>query len=459
MDTILLSLALILLILGFCTTLLYSFDNLIYIIALSVFFIDWFSEELNIFPHQVTWSLEILIFILILVYLLPNIINGNIGKTPLIGLFSSIFLITIIGAIINKMNIIDFILGFRHFFKWPFFFIILMNSNFKSSTYNKLLLFILSLILVQPFIAIIQHYIFGATDDTIFGSVRSNGLLSIIFIWYFLITTKGLEKKTITKYKIPLFVSYFLMVFVCAISEAKAFFALLPIIMVYSFSDILLKLRFSGILFIAAINLLVFYGFNVMTSTHDFNLGEIKSLNIGPEVILSVMESEESSALKVEELGRSDQNYTFLRSMATRFSSLYSAFKFVFSDIKTFIFGSGLGSFTLKYGEQWWLIDSPNRYVYYLPFSQMIGSIGVICFVIYLFIIYKITKFVKIISRYEMDKLLKTLFLSISPISIIYLGTLFYSDHFHDVIGFTYWSFIAIAYSRNRFNIMENKIS
>jgi hypothetical protein len=416
-------------------------EYLVYFLAIDIFFMDWFTEELGVFPHSFTFIVEIILILFSLFYFAKISFNGKIRNNNLISLFLIIWTFCIAGNFVNNNSLSDFILGFRHFFKWPLFFLILSNFRLGTSFYIKLIYIIMGLIMIQPLLGLFQFFILNHTDDKIFGSVRSNTILSVLFMWFLIINFQEFYKFS----KIIKVVSIFnliMIIFICALGEAKGFFIFLPLVLIINYYKSFSFYKISNLIFLGSLTIIFIYFVNYMERLHGFDFASLLDINIDPTFVLDAMKYRGD----VAEAGE-----TLLTSSLIRVGGVYLTFQYLFQSLSYAIFGGGLGEFTLTYGELWSTIDSEYRIMHYVSFGQLAGSIGYVGLFLYLFIIYKIYNVSKKISNKEEIRILKSLFKSFGTINIIFLISFIYGDHFHDITGFVYWSFVLILYERERY--------
>ena len=143
-------------------------DNAFLLLMSLVFLVSWVADELLLVPHFFTWSIETIILILFINYLLPKVIF--LRKIEISPFGKYIFLLityVLFGGFIYFINFSDVLLGLRTFFKYTFLFLIFINSNFLKESYKKFFRYWLYFMAVQPFIALFQYFILGHTDDLV----------------------------------------------------------------------------------------------------------------------------------------------------------------------------------------------------------------------------------------------------------------------------------------------------
>ncbi len=404
----------------------------IYLTLISlVFFISWIADELNLLPHFFTWSIELLILILFINFLLPKIIF--LKKINLNPFGKNLLFIIIYGLIGSFVYFVDFystLLGVRSFFKYAILFLIFINSNFTKESYKKMFNYWLFFMALQPIIGLIQYFSalggrFLPHPDAIAGSLLSTGngaLLSIIFIIY-LIDLINLNK--IKNYKA------YLLIFLSAtvipiLGEANAFFYFLPIILLIRYFDFFINFNFKEISLLLTGLIIIGYLssqaglYNLKVNFSDFRFSQGKH-NLTEEY-----------------------DDTLLVSVSERFLSLVAISNFISEKPRRVIFGSGLGSNVFRYDtRENFTLASEKDYIIKFSATRLIANIGIIGFLIFCFILLKISYYAYNASFRVQDNFFITVYRIIPAFSILYILSMFYSEPFEDVISFSYWFFVS----------------
>ena len=130
--TILLMLSLFILSLSLVGLLLKKEEDIFFILMIVVFSVTWVADELMLLPHFFTWSIELLIFLLFVIFLLPKCIFffRKIETTPIFKYLFFIIIYGIIGSVIYAVSFDSILLGLRSYFKYAFLFLILSMQEF-----------------------------------------------------------------------------------------------------------------------------------------------------------------------------------------------------------------------------------------------------------------------------------------------------------------------------------------
>lgn len=241
-------------------------NKLLYLLFLSVFFLDFFHFKLGIVPRSATWLPEILAILTCLVIVLRF---ATLKEKPaihpkyaiLILLYSTIILI---GIILNTTPPGSIIVGMRTYFKHLPFFLLPAIYDFSEEQFKKQLQFILPLLILQCPLALYQRlfqYRDSLSGDAITGTLEVSSALSITMICSIAVIFALYLKKKIG-------LKFFLITACClflptTLNETKGTLVLLPIALIlpaYFFqregSSVKIKSLFTmaliGVLFISA---------------------------------------------------------------------------------------------------------------------------------------------------------------------------------------------------------------
>lgn len=407
----------------------------IYLILMSlVFFVTWIADELSLIPHFFTWSIELFILILFINFLLPKIIFfKKITLSPFGTSLLFIMTYSLIGSFIYFVDFFSTALGVRTFFKYAILFLIFINSNFTKEFYKKMFNYWLLLMAIQPIIVIIQYLsAMGGRSlphpDAMAGTLLSTGdgaLLTIIFI---ICLIDLMHQNKINKY-----ISY-LLIFLSAtaipiLGEANAFFYFLPIILFFRYFNFAQKFNFKKISLILS-GLMIFgflssqvglYNLNINFSDFRFSQGKY---NLTTEY-----------------------DDTLLVSVSERFLSLVATYNFINEKPQRIIFGSGLGSNVFRYDtRENFSLATEKDYIIKFSASRLISNIGIVGFLIFCFILLKISYYAYNASFRIHDNFFISVYRIIPAFSVMYILSMFYSEPFEDVMSFSYWFFVSSLY-------------
>jgi len=161
-------------------------NKLLYLLFLSVFFLDYFHYSLGITPRFTTWFPEVFAVLTCLIVAVQlafkKAVFINIKYIILILLFLAIMLI---GIALNTVSAGPIFIGMRVYLKHLPFFLLPAVYDFSDEQFKKQLLFILPLLILQCPLAVYQRlfqYRWSLTGDVITGTLRLSGTLSIVML-------------------------------------------------------------------------------------------------------------------------------------------------------------------------------------------------------------------------------------------------------------------------------------
>lgn len=408
-------------------------DNIFLLLMSLVFLISWIADELLLVPHFFTWSIETVIGILFINYLLPKIVFlRKIEITPIGKYLLFLLIYVLFGGFIYFINFSDILLGLRAFFKYAFLFLIFINSNFSKESYKKFFRYWLYFMAAQPIVALFQYFILGHTDDLIYGTLRSTGIAAVLLIVFIMCLIELINQKKVNNYIIYSLI-FLSMTVIPIFGEAKAFFYLLPIVFVIRYADSLLKMNYKNILQFILPFLFVLYLFQSFYNVNLFQLGEINTSNF--------LFSQDKGGIEAF-----DNQKTLAISLSERFLSIVSLYDtgFLGSDLKRFFFGDGIGSHIFNYEtREIFSLSTSESFIQKFSLSNFIQNIGFIGFLIFCFLFIRISYYSYRASFMVKDKFFKSIYSIIPAFSALFLISMFYTNPFEDAISFSYWFFVS----------------
>ena len=293
---------------------------------------------------------------------------------------------------------------------------------------------------IQPFVALYQYSILGHTDDLVYGTLSSTGIAAIMLIIFIIFLIDLINKTNIPNY--ILYSMIFLsMSIIPILGEAKAFFYFLPIILFIRYGNNLLKVNFKNVLQFVFPFLLVVYLFQSFYKVNLFEIGEINT-----SVFLF---SQGKGGIEAF-----DNQATLAVSLSERFLSIVALYDsgFFGSDLKKFFFGEGIGSnvFVFESREGFYL-STKEAFIKKFSLSNFIQNIGSIGFLIFVFVLYEISRFSVKASKSMNDKFFISVYKIIPAFSVLFIMAMFYTNPFTDVISFSYWFFVSSLYYSSEF--------
>ena len=138
---------------------------------------------------------------------------------------------------------------------------------------------------------------------------------------------------------------------------------------------------------------------------------------------------------------------TLLVSVSERFLSLVATYNFINEKPQRIIFGSGLGSNVFRYDtRENFSLATEKDYIIKFSASRLISNIGIVGFLIFCFILLKISYYAYNASFRIHDNFFISVYRIIPAFSVMYILSMFYSEPFEDVMSFSYWFFVSSLY-------------
>lgn len=315
-------------------------NKLVYLLFLSVFFLDFFHFDLGIVPRSATWLPEILAIFTCLVVALRFAFKKEIVIHPkyiiLIVLYSTIILI---GIILNNTPAGPIFIGIRVHLKHLPFFLLPAVYDFSDEQFKKQLLFILSLLILQCPLAVYQklfQFRGVITGDVITGTLSGSGILTITMICSIaVIFALYLRKKIGLKFFL---ITVFCLFLPTTINETKVTLILLPIALVLpaflfqgkerSKTKSLLAMGLIGVLLISA-----------FVPIYD----HFQKRRTGQSIVDFFQNSRKVEQYLYTGAGEEATDYI------GRGDSIVLAYKNLSKDFGSFVFGLGVGNVTYSY--------------------------------------------------------------------------------------------------------------
>lgn len=203
-------------------------NKLVYMLFLSIFFLDYLSEEVGILPRQMTWIPELLSGTVLLISLLHVAKSKVLFVHPKYVLLFFIFCLHLVaGAILNSVDPGTAFAAIRYYFKYTPLFILPFVYEFSDDEIKGQLKFLLTIFLIQFPVTIYQKFFLVLPPDLVSGTMGVTPVLSFILIsGIAVLLAFYLRNKIATKYFLPLV--FFLFV-PTTINETKATLIYFPV--------------------------------------------------------------------------------------------------------------------------------------------------------------------------------------------------------------------------------------
>ena len=407
-----------------------NFKHLFLLLMFLVFFIAWIIEDLNLLPHFFSWSIELIIGLSSIYFLLINLIFLKKINTTSIGKYILfLFFYSLLTGIVNFVSFDSLLLGFRAFFKYALLFFVIINSGISKDSYKLFFNSWLMILGIQPFIALFQNLILGYTDDMVYGSILSTGLSSMLLIIFIICIIDLIQRYN--KYHTFFYFLIFMSIFIIPIlGEAKAFFYVLPVMVLSRYAFELGNLNYKTLLYSSVPFIIGIISFQNFYQVNLYDFGEINTS--------SFLFSQEKGGIQA-----TNEQSTLAISLSERLLSIFALFdQGYFTNIGKIFFGDGLGSSIFTYESRIsFQIATIDDFIRKYTFSNFVKNIGIFGFFIFSYALFKISIFSYQSSQVETDSFFKSLFKIIPIFSLLFIFSMFYTNPFEDVISFSYWFF------------------
>ncbi len=431
--------------------LLKNIKLVVYLMFVSVFFLDWLWGYLSFLPRQLTWLPEILSLVL----LLRIVVDLSIGNIRIKNNFFTYFIycwffLSVIGIIINSVSPFVFLAGFRNYFKFIPLFLVFSWYPFSDKFVKQIVGILIFISVIQILFVIPEAIIYrGKSGDYIVGCLgaHASGDLGIFQLLIFS-TLISLYKSNY--YTLRRFITYGTLILLPAfITEAKVVFFILPIIMCVSFLDFRSKTVTRNFL-ILLLSLVILPG-----GVYIYN--KIYSDKYGVNIQEFLFSSEKTADhIGVGEL-------SFRKGGELR---AISAIQFMFQNINkgsyTKFFGVGIGNasdsvFPESRGEyhekySYWVIGR----VFFARFGWEYGYLGLMLLIVFFVILFNKK------NNEKNDTFYTAMFSGKKNLAIISAWCFFYNSFLViSPLAFVFWFYLGIINNRlltetdNTFNTRE----
>lgn len=392
------------------------------------FSVDYLTEELALLPHAAQWSIEAMIALIALRALVsaahaPMIRTGI--ELPLLFLL----VLCLISSTLHQVAPERVALGVRGLFRFVLLFIALVHLRLPEGQWRSMLRLFFALMALQVPIALYQWGMLGKTDDQVFGSVRSTGVLIVlIIITICLLTARFLRERARPMYLVmalPMFV-------LPIIGEAKAFFLLMPATLLVLLRNELLRRPMrtlaAGLLLAAAVVV---------------SLGRFSSVAGNANLVTILRQPDQWAGLlegprKGGKWEADATDITLAASLGPRFSSLVDTVAAVQSRGLTVVAGFGIGSRTFTHAE---VQEDAEKRLFAAPVALRLYELGYLGLALYWLMFLGVTVRLWRLRR-SPSPFWRALHFAFPAIVFVYIVSDLYTDSLYDPLAFVLW-FIA----------------
>lgn len=408
-------------------------------LAVAVFSVDWLTEELGVLPHEASWIIELLIGALVLRAFARRHTRGvrGAGIEWLLAVLLGLAVASAFGHGVPESRVV---LGLRAHLRFIALFYALINLDLGRETWLQMQRLLLVLMIAQIPLALFQYGVLGETDDKVFGSLRSTGVLSVLTaIVMTLLVSRFLEQRS----RWPLLVAVAFLP-VPVLGEAKAFFLLGPLAL-----GLLILPAFRRYPVRAAVGL--------ATTTVAVAISIVVYGSYGTNADLADLVRSGGSGLVIEEqerlLNRADRDDLIATtsraelavsvSLGGRLAAIARAREDVEQSPLTMLTGFGLGSRTFTFEE---VATGTSALLYSAPLATRIYETGYGGLLIYWLVVFVVVARTWRL-RHSPDVEWRLAARALMPVAVLYLVSEAYTDTGSDPLGFAVWALAAMLVS------------
>ena len=416
-------------------------NKLLYLLFLSVFFLDFFHFKIRIIPRFATWMPEILAMITCLIVVLRFAVQKNLViHKKYICLIVLYLTIIFIGIILNTTPVGSIIVGMRAYLKHLPFFLLPAVYDFSDKQFKGQLQFILPLLLLQCPLAVYQRlfqYRGVLSGDVVTGTLDVSSALSITMICSIaVIFALYLNKKIGFKF---FFITACCLFLPTTLNETKGTLFLLPIALIlpaFFFQGKGMSTKIKSFFIMALIGVLFFSAF---VPIYDHFIKPTRAPDL-----LDFFQKEGKmkrylykgiEARPGEDVCRGD--------------AIVLAYKNLSQDSLTFTFGLGMGNVMPSYFESS-LGKHTDKLQYGAPMLAVtylfweLGLLGLIVYVTFFFFLFGDALLLK-----KSDDIFGSFALGWSAVVAIMCLSLVYKNMIvYNLINFMFWYFSGIVAAR-----------
>lgn len=418
-------------------------NKLIYLLFLSIFFLEYLSSQLGLLPRVITYLPELISILAILIISIRITLGYGKNIPSICSLFLFLFFLNIlIGAVINQVSAGPLIAGSRSFLKLIPFFILPFVYRFSSQQINGQLKFLLFLCLIQAPVSLYQRLVISKgthSGDAVMGTLTGSGLLSVFLTCAIAILMAFYLAKRID-FKSFIYI-FFVLFLPMTLNETKVSIILIPlaIVLPFLFSSGGIKIKqFLPIIILGTLAGIAF----VFVYDH-FRGGRGSGL-----VDFATTGEGQGYIFKGAEIG---SHYGHVG----RIDSLVLAFQILSENILNLVFGLGIGnvsesflpSLSGVYADKFSSFNV-NKTTLTIIFWEL-GVFGMLLHYAFFFMVYKFSKRLSIHNSFP-----GVFSHGWSVVAILIMISTPYTSVFNsNVIGYLFWYFSGYIISENYKNI------
>lgn len=405
-------------------------NTILYILFISIFFIDYLIFNLKILPRHLALIPEMLTILVTMAILFLAAVNKSIATSTKYFVLLLIYCLHLVAGIISNATPAGVILsGIRIYLKYIPFFFLPAVYEFSDRDIAKQFKFLLICTIIQLPVAVYQRFIESKgslSGDAVRGTLNNSSTLSVFLICGIALLLAFLYKKRIKRSLF--FIIFFLFFLPTTINETKGTVILLPVaLIVTTFFMSGIKRKSKQILFVLAA---LFALASIFEPIYDHYQKPRYGLGIR-----DFFTSERGGMRKSVYKGLSGEN-SVLRP--GRVDAVILPFEILGKEPHKLIFGLGIGNVSFSFLKGFSGEYTKYNFLIRASMSNLLWEIGILGVI--LFLAFFCLVFLDAYRLRRSDDLSGAIALGWTAVVVILVLSLFYINYIHrNVIVYLFW--------------------
>lgn len=400
----------------------------------AAFWIDYLANEAGFLPAGSALVVEALIALLVARALVERRGRGinRLGiEFPLVLLASA----GMLSALLHGTESIRVVLGLRVLFRFILLAYAAVNLGFAPKTWRRTIQMFLLLMAVQIPVALYQWRVLGKTDDQVFGTVRSTGVLAILIVFVLcLILSRILRDRA----GLGLIVTGLLLMALPVLGEAKAFYLFLPIgaaiVLRHELRARPRRVLLAGVL--AGVPAIAgFIAFGMVSGNAD--LGSLLS---GGGRLSALFEQPRVAGVWEHQ----PADVAVAASVEPRWRAIRESWLATTSSLSTALVGHGVGSRTMTDKDR---LSVNEATIFIAPIATRLYELGFGGLLLYWGVFLALLNHLSL-ARETDSPYWQAVRHAFPAMTVVYLLSDFYTDSLYDPLACTYWTVAAMLVAR-----------
>jgi hypothetical protein len=151
----------------------------LYVILISVFFLDWL-RDMGLISDQFTMLTDVILVMLIIKVFFLKWKSREIIRTPIDLPFSLFIVLGLVSTLLNSQYLVTTIVGFRFDLKYALMFYLIVQLNPSIRFFKHIFYLLMVLLIIQVPVAMVKYTIYGQGEEAIGTYAFHTGILSTI---------------------------------------------------------------------------------------------------------------------------------------------------------------------------------------------------------------------------------------------------------------------------------------